>query len=93
LNLKIYCYELGWIKYSWARDIALQIVNKARYWYNKYEIIKDTNPWLAQRIKNKLISKLNYLKTLLNFYQTLGYLNQQANDLLFEQIKYIVEHL
>lgn len=87
------CYELGWIKYSWAKDIALQIVSKAKYWYNKYEIIKNTNPWLAQRIKSKLISKLNYLKTLLNFYQKLGYLNQQANDLLYKQVEYIINNL
>ncbi len=87
------CYELGWITNSLAKDMALKIVNQAKYWYNRYEQIKIISPWLANYIKNKLISKLTILKTQLNFYSNRGYLTIECSNLLYSQIEYIINNL
>ncbi len=87
------CYELGWIKYSWAKDIALQIVSKAKYWYNLYEQYKGEYPWYANYIKQRLVDKLDLLKIKLNFLEKWGIITQQANQLLYKQIEYIINDL
>jgi len=86
-------YSLGWIKNTRTRDTALNLVNNVRNWYNKYELLKQTNPVMAKLVKTKLISLLATLKTSLNLFEKLRVITHQANQLIFKQIEYIINNL
>jgi pimeloyl-ACP methyl ester carboxylesterase len=86
-------YELGWITNVRIKSTLLSIVNGAKKWYNLYEDYKDIFPGWASYFESKLVEQLEDFQNKLDKLENFGLITNQANDLLFDQVEYIINNL